>query len=94
MTNIFQPTIIILLTILLYIIPTRLQHPYNNPFFNPPLISSILIIPILRIFPLTYKPYIKPPQSINHILNPTLLSFPYPLYQNTHNIKKYLFLIF
>ena len=94
MTNILQATIMILLTIVVYIIARRLQDRYNNPFLNPALISSILIIAILLMFGVSYKGYMKGGKWINHILNATVVCLAYPLYQNRHKIKKYLFVIF
>lgn len=94
MTNILQATIMILLTIVVYIIAKRLQNRYNNPFLNPALISSILIIAILLMFGVSYKGYMKGGEWINHILNATVVCLAYPLYQNRHKIKKYLFVIF
>lgn len=94
MNNILQAAVMIIITIVVYVISKKLQDKYKNPFLNPALIASIIIIAILLMFDISYKGYMKGGEWINHILNATVVCLAYPLYQNRHKIKKYLFVIF
>lgn len=94
MNNILQAAVMIIITIVVYFISKKLQDKYKNPFLNPALIASIIIIAILLMFDISYKGYMKGGEWINHILNATVVCLAYPLYQNRHKIKKYLFVIF
>lgn len=94
MNNILQAAVMIIITIMVYVISKKLQDKYKNPFLNPVLIASIIIIAILLMFDISYKGYMKGGEWINHILNATVVCLAYPLYQNRHKIKKYLFVIF
>lgn len=94
MNNILQAAVMIIITIMVYVISKKLQDKYKNPFLNPALIASIIIIAILLMFDISYKGYMKGGEWINHILNATVVCLAYPLYQNRHKIKKYLFVIF
>lgn len=78
--------LMILLTVCMYVGAKKLQFQYRSPFLNPALISSIGIIVVLLIFNLDYQQYMVGGKWIHQLLNCTVVTLAYPLYQNRHKI--------
>ena len=78
--------LMILLTVFMYVGAKKLQFQYRSPFLNPALISSIGIIVVLLLFNLDYKQYMVGGKWIHQLLNCTVVTLAYPLYQNRHKI--------
>ncbi|UDI77457.1 LrgB family protein [Staphylococcus taiwanensis] len=92
--NLLQATLMILLTVIMYLIAKRLQQKYDNPFLNPALIGSVGIIIILLLTNQNYHDYMTGGKWINHLLNATVVCLAYPLYKNRHKIIDNLSIIF
>lgn len=78
--------LMILLTVCMYVGAKKLQFQYRSPFLNPALISSIGIIVVLLLFNLDYQQYMVGGKWIHQLLNCTVVTLAYPLYQNRHKI--------
>lgn len=78
--------LMILLTVCMYDGAKKLQFQYRSPFLNPALISSIGIIVVLLLFNLDYQQYMVGGKWIHQLLNCTVVTLAYPLYQNRHKI--------
>lgn len=78
--------LMILLTVFMYVGAKKLQFQYRSPFLNPALISSIGIIVVLLLFNLDYQQYMVGGKWIHQLLNCTVVTLAYPLYQNRHKI--------
>lgn len=95
MTTFLQASLMIMITVVMYIGARYLQQRFNNnPFLNPALIASTGVIIILVVLGLNYKSYMVGGQWINHLLNATVVCLAYPLYENRHKIKRYITTIF
>ncbi|TGV06969.1 holin, partial [Mesorhizobium sp. M8A.F.Ca.ET.173.01.1.1] len=84
--ELLKALLMILLTVFMYIGAKKLQFQYRSPFLNPALISSIGIIIVLMLFNLDYQQYMVGGKWIHQLLNCTVVTLAFPLYQNRHKI--------
>lgn len=80
--ELLKALLMILLTVFMYIGAKKLQFQYRSPFLNPALISSIGIIIVLMLFNLDYQQYMVGGKWIHQLLNCTVVTLAFPLYQN------------
>ena len=83
----------IVLTVILYLMMTRLYKKYTYPFFVPILTTSILIILLLVLTHIPYNRYMEGGQYINSLLGPAVVALAYPLYKQRHFLIQHIFTI-
>ena len=67
-------------------IGAKITVSISEPILNPALISSIGIIIVLMLFNLDYQQYMVGGKWIHQLLNCTVVTLAFPLYQNRHKI--------
>ncbi|GGE29437.1 hypothetical protein GCM10011391_04990 [Pullulanibacillus camelliae] len=88
MTIVFS-IFMISLTVLVYLVMSRIYSQVSFPLFLPILTSTIIIIVILHFLHLSYANYMLGGRWINHLLGPAIVALAYPLYNEWSLIKKY-----
>ncbi|ETI66129.1 LrgB family protein [Neobacillus vireti] len=83
----------ILLTIVVYFLMTRIYKRYSYSFLIPVLTATTLIIVILSVFHIPYKSYMIGGQWISSLLGPSVVALAYPLYKQRHFLINNLFSI-
>src|SRR5699024_5531541 len=78
--------LMILLTVCVYVGANKLQFQYRSTFLKCTILSSIGIIVVLLLFNLDYQQYMVGGKWIHQLLNCTVVTLAYPLYQNRHKI--------
>jgi predicted murein hydrolase (TIGR00659 family) len=89
-TWIDNPAFGIALSILCYQVGTFIFNRTRMSFFNPLLISIILIIIILEIFHIPYDTYAKGGNIINFLLAPVTVALALPMYQHWKQVRIYI----
>jgi predicted murein hydrolase (TIGR00659 family) len=89
-TWIDNPAFGIALSILCYQIGTFIFTRTRVSFFNPLLISIILIIIILEVFRIPYDTYAKGGNIINFLLAPVTVALALPMYQHWKQVRIYI----
>lgn len=84
---------IILGTILIYYLMTRLNARFSTPLLFPVLTTTILIVILLISFSVSYDSYMEGAKWIDAMLGPAVVSLAYPLYTQRGRINKYKFTI-
>lgn len=81
---------VIILTVIIYLIMTKLYAYFKYSFFIPLLTTSLIIIGILLVFNIPYETYMLGGNWINQLLGPAIVALAYPLYSQRHFILKYI----
>lgn len=76
-------------TILIYYLMTKLYKRYPSPFFSPMLTTTIILIVLLSSLSVPYDQYMGGAKWIDAMLGPAIVSLAYPLYMQRGIIKKY-----
>ncbi len=89
MNNIVRsPLFPISVTMLLYIISMHFYSRKKNPFFNPILLSPLLLILILYLTGLDYSDYMKGGSVISLFIGPATAALALPLYRNIRILNR------
>lgn len=80
----------ILLTVIVYFVMTKLYKRYSFSFLIPILTTTILIIVVLGVLHIPYKSYMIGGQWINSLLGPAVVALAYPLYKQRHFLTSHL----
>lgn len=83
--------LIILFTVLLFLLMTKLYAYMKFSFLMPLLTTSIIIIGILLFFHIPYEAYMTGGKWINQLLGPAIVALAYPLYSQRHTLIQYKF---
>ena len=75
-------------TIVLYQIFARIQKKLNLPLLNPMLLTMLSLISLLVIFDIDFIAYQQATHPLNFLLELSVITLGYPLYQHLHTIKK------
>jgi predicted murein hydrolase (TIGR00659 family) len=76
------------LTFVVYFLMQKLYSRYRFFFFNPVLLSIVLIILVLELFNIPYSDYNKGGSIIGFLLKPAVVALGVPLYLQLEEIKK------
>lgn len=79
----------IVLTVLAYMISVFISKRMKISFLNPILVTSLIIVGIIYITPLSYETYAEGGAYIVKVLGPLVVVLAVPLYNNKHIMKKY-----
>ncbi|KQL36600.1 MULTISPECIES: LrgB family protein [Bacillaceae] len=82
---------IILGTILIYYLMTKIYMRFSSPFLFPVLTTTIILIILLSSLSIPYEQYMHGAKWIDAMLGPAVVSLAYPLYMQRGIIKKYKF---
>ncbi|TQR20140.1 LrgB family protein [Psychrobacillus vulpis] len=80
-------------TVLIYYLMTKLNARFSTPLLFPVLTTTILIVLLLTSFSISYDTYMDGAKWIDAMLGPAVVSLAYPLYTQRGIIKKYKFSI-
>ncbi|MEH7115026.1 LrgB family protein [Neobacillus niacini] len=83
----------ILLTVISFLVMTRLYNRFSFSLFIPVLTATTLIIILLVILHIPYESYMKGGQWINSLLGPAVVALAYPLYKQRRFLMTHLFTI-
>lgn len=86
--------VMFLMTVLIFAATRKLYSRYPNPFFNPVLISSVIVVVFLVLVKIPYETYMIGGQWIHHFLGPVVVALGYPLYKQKAILVKYFLPIF
>lgn len=81
---------LIALTFIVFLLSRRLQRRTGIVFFNPILISIVLLIAVLSCFGIDYETYREGGAYIEFWLKPAVVALGVPLYRQLENIRKQL----
>lgn len=87
-----QPFIIvftIIITISAYLSCRYLYFKFHNPLFNVVLLSTFLIIAVLKFCKMPYEAYVPGQNIMTFLLGPATVALAVPLYRNKHLLKQY-----
>jgi predicted murein hydrolase (TIGR00659 family) len=90
MSNFITGFIVVITTYLIYLIAKRIHQKIGVSFTAPVIISTIIIIPILMSFGISYETYMIGGDWINELLGPAVVALAYPLYQQKDILKKFI----
>lgn len=76
------------LTILIYICARVIYRHISNPFTTPVLLTTILVIIVLRIADINYVQYTPAKEWLTYLLGPTTVALAVPMYKNRLVIKE------
>ena len=79
----------VVLTVVAYIASIFISKKIRISFLNPILVSTLIIIGIIHVTPLSYDTYADGGSFIVKILGPLVVVLAVPLYNNKHILKKY-----
>jgi len=82
-----NPMFGLLLTILVYLLATRLYQRFPHPWATPLLVSTLVIIAILLITGIPYKDYYVGGSYLNTLIGPSTVCLGIPLYKTFHLMK-------
>ncbi|MFA9424061.1 MAG: LrgB family protein [Sedimentibacter sp.] len=86
--NIFISLFFIALTILAFVISTKLNKKLKSTLLNPIMLSGIFIIIFLSIFKIPYSMYYKGGNILSGALGPIVVVLAIPLYKNRKELMK------
>lgn len=75
------------LTLLVFLLSVRLFRAYPHPWTNPLLISTVVIILILKFSRISYENYFRGGAIINDMIAPSTVALAIPLYRSFHLLK-------
>jgi len=81
----------ILLTVVAYLVMTKIYQRYSYSFLIPVLTATTLIIIVLAIFQITYESYMIGGQWIDSLLGPAVVALAYPLYKQRWFLLRHFF---
>lgn len=81
-------TIGVVISLLAYQFGVFLKNKTKKAFFNPLLISIILVIAFLLVFDIEYENYNHSAKYLSYLLTPATVSLAIPLYQKLELLKK------
>jgi putative effector of murein hydrolase len=81
---------IVILTVIIYLLMTKLYAYFKYSFFMPLLTTSLVIIGLLLLFNIPYETYMIGGHWINQLLGPAIVALAYPLYSQRHTLLKYI----
>jgi predicted murein hydrolase (TIGR00659 family) len=76
------------LTLLIYIGSRVLYRHISNPFTTPVLLTTILVIIVLRIADINYVQYTPAKEWLTYLLGPATVALAVPMYKNRLVIKE------
>ena len=76
------------LTLLIYIGSRVLYRYISNPFTTPVLLTTILVIIVLRIADINYEQYTPAKEWLTYLLGPATVALAVPMYKNRLVIKE------
>lgn len=83
----------IFLTLIIFYFSTHFLKKIKIPFFNPLLLSIVIIVLILILFNIKYEEFNKGGSYITFFISPATVALGLPLYKNLNLLKKHLKLI-
>ena len=81
-------TIGVVISLISYAIGVMLKRKFNNPIFNPLLISIALVILFLSVTNIDYATYNNSAKYLSYLLAPATVSLAIPLYQKINLLKE------
>lgn len=87
MNNIIPFLFSIILTVIIYLIMSKLSKKIKSPFFSPVLMSIISLVFILTKLNISYDNYNIGGQFINFFLGPITVMFAIPIYKQLEILK-------
>ena len=82
-------TIGVVISLLSYFLGIFLKKKTRSDFFNPLLISILLVIAFLLLFDIEYESYNHSAKYLSYLLTPATVCLAIPLYQKIALLKKY-----
>ncbi len=82
-------TIGVVISLLAYFLGVFLKEKTKSGFFNPLLISIVLVIAFLLLFDVEYESYNQSAKYLSYLLTPATVCLAIPLYQKLALLKKY-----
>jgi predicted murein hydrolase (TIGR00659 family) len=76
------------LTLLIYIGARVLYRHISNPFTTPVLLTTILVIIVLRIVDINYEQYSPAKEWLTYLLGPATVALAVPMYKNRLVIRE------
>jgi len=83
-----RPIFGISITLITYLIGLYLKKKSGKFYFQPILVSLILIIVFLKIFKISYEGYNVGGQYISYLLKPATVALAIPMYKKIHLLKE------
>jgi predicted murein hydrolase (TIGR00659 family) len=84
------PLVMIIMTVGIYLIMSRIYSRFSWPFLLPVLTTTILMVVLLIGVHISYDTYMKGGKWINFLLRPSVVALAYPLYKQRFVLKKYM----
>ena len=81
-------TIGVVISLISYAIGVMLKRKFNNPIFNPLLISIALVMLFLSVTNIDYDTYNNSAKYLSYLLAPATVSLAIPLYQKINLLKE------
>lgn len=82
-----NPLFGLVLSIGVFVVATKLFRRYPYPFFNPLVVSTVVIIIILKVTGISYDDYYKGGEMLNTLITPATVAIGIPLYKTLHLLK-------
>ena len=81
---------IVIGTVIIYLLMSKLYAYFKYSFLMPLLTTSLVIIGILLLFNIPYETYMIGGNWINQLLGPAIVALAYPLYSQRNTLLKYI----
>ncbi len=89
MQEFFIAVFIIIATVALYLVMTKVYVRFSYPILIPVLTTTVFIILLLLAFHVPYDKYMIGGKWINSLLGPAVVALAYPLYKQREMLVKY-----
>ena len=80
--------LLIAATLIVYQLFSAIQRKLSAIWFNPMLLSIIVIIPFMLAFNISFEYFFNATEPLNWLLEPAVVALGYPLYQHLSTMKK------
>jgi len=85
--------IIVVGTVFLFVLFTKLYQRYPHPLMIPLVTTTIVSAVVLLVFNIPYSTYMEGGQWLQKMLGPAVVALAYPLYNQREIIMKYKYAI-
>ncbi|WP_071130128.1 LrgB family protein [Enterococcus timonensis] len=84
-----NPLFGLVLSIGVFLLASRLFKRFPYPFFNPLVVSTVVIILFLKLTGISYDDYYEGGKMLNTLITPATVALGIPLYNTLHLLKRH-----
>jgi predicted murein hydrolase (TIGR00659 family) len=90
MEQLIKAGIIILMTVAIYLITSKIYQRFQLSILNPVITTTLIVSILILTFPISYDTYMIGGKWLNFLLGPAVVAFAYNLYNHRTLLFKYI----